>query len=666
MPIMSERPVRQDFLDEWSHLLRRAPLFHDLEAEELKQIAAKLQPLSLPKGAVVYRENDRADALYFIQSGRVRAVTPDETGSEKILNFLGRGETFGETALLTGTTRTATIKVDSPAHFLVLYKMDFENFLLKNPRASTYLHRVISQRLIIRPKKSMSPSFSPEVLAVMMELPRDEQLAFLANLSFSIKEQTRRRVLLVELGNQGTVLADALGLKPVTSTSSMFRSEDLTNPKILEKISLLHPASGLELLLLPDDIFAGQFQRAVPAFMTVLLEVYDYVLINMSTAKSRPESPGKLDESVRHVLSECDGLIHAHKGNQPPQFRYEDEVPEIPRFYEAILGPLRASSPTKFYVPWNGPANGVAVASGTKKALDRMGRAIGRVQVGLAMGSGAAYGYTLIGMLKIFEREKIPIDYISGTSMGALLGSLSASGKSADEIEEIAHSISKDWLRRNIFRDINWLFHGGLIKGDTISNFLRKHLGDIDFEEFPTPFACAATDIMTGDGVVLREGKVWEAVRASLSLPMIFVPYKIGTKFLVDGGLVNPVPTSIIASMGANILISINLTNKASERRVSLRRVGMFPSSSPGFFNVFFKMIYTMQYQIAAARTDLSHIMIHPETGNFSWIDLHRAKQIIPLGEVAAEEALTKIKSHLPYFSDYCPVPQRTIRPGSF
>jgi NTE family protein len=190
-------------------------------------------------------------------------------------------------------------------------------------------------------------------------------------------------------------------------------------------------------------------------------------------------------------------------------------------------------------------------------------------------------------------------------------------------------------------------------------------LGEAEFKDFQTPFACVATDIMTGDGIILREGKVWEAVRASLSLPLIFRPYKLGNRFLVDGGLVNPVPTSVIASMGADILISVNLTSKASERRVSLRRLGMFPSASPGIFNVFFKMLYTMQYHIASVRMDLSHVVIRPETRNFSWIDLHRAKQIIPLGEEAAEESLTKIKARLPFFSDYCRVSIRQPRASS-
>ncbi|OGR84265.1 MAG: hypothetical protein A2901_03600 [Elusimicrobia bacterium RIFCSPLOWO2_01_FULL_54_10] len=652
---MSSNPPRRDFLEEWSLFLRRVPLFHELEMEDLRDVAARIQLLSLPKGAVVYREGDPSDALYIVQSGRVKATTLDFDGMERILNILGRGETFGETSMLTGTSRNATMRVDSASNFLVLYKKDFEGFLQKNPKAAAYLHRVISRRLIDHPKKSLYPVRNPEVFGMSLELGSVEQMAFLANLALSLKEQTRRRILLIDMGPQGGTLVQALGMEPASTPVSALRADDFSDPKIVDKISVLHPATGLEILVLPADMFSGSLQRVLPAFMLLLHENFDYVLWNVTQAAHR-----------KQILEECDCLFYAHKGENDELARMTAGLPDVTRSFEAVLGSLKASSSTKFFVPWAPPGDGITVPHLTKKVLDRIGRAIGKLEVGFAMGSGASYGYTLIGMLKVFEREKIPIDYVSGTSMGSLLGSFYSSGKSPGEMEDIAHTISKAWLRRNIFRDFNWMFHGGLIKGETISMFLRKHLGETEFNNMPIPFACAATDIMTGDGVVLREGKVWEAVRASLSLPLIFTPYKKGNQFLVDGGLVNPVPTSIIASMGADILISANLTSKASERRVSLRRVGMFPASSPGFFNVFFKMIYTMQYQIASARGDLSNIVIHPETGNFSWIDLHKAKQIIPLGEEAAEEALTKIKARLPYFADYCPVPQRTVRSSSF
>jgi NTE family protein len=222
----------------------------------------------------------------------------------------------------------------------------------------------------------------------------------------------------------------------------------------------------------------------------------------------------------------------------------------------------------------------------------------------------------------------------------------------AAEIEEVALTVNKVWIRRNFLSDLNLPWpHGGLLQGNTIGRFLRVILKDRTFSDLLTPFACVATDIITGDPVVLKEGLVWQAVRGSLSLPLIFQPYRLGPNMLVDGGLVNPVPTSVIASMGADILVAINLTNKVSEKKVSMRRMGIFPSTTPGLFHILLKMIYTMQYQVVSSRTDLSHVMIQPDTRNFSWVDFHKAKQIIPLGVEAAEEILPKLKARIPYFS---------------
>ncbi|MBI3013434.1 MAG: patatin-like phospholipase family protein [Elusimicrobia bacterium] len=384
--------------------------------------------------------------------------------------------------------------------------------------------------------------------------------------------------------------------------------------------------------------------------------------------------PSRTDEITRSFLSESDSIYYVSSG-EPTNLKFLYTLPEEKQtvLKKIVLGEKFSSLffPVSFVVPWSAstilpykrgerPYLIQQENEPTQRVLNRIARSIGKLQVGLAMGSGAAYGYSLIGMLKVFQREKIPIDFVSGTSMGALIASFYAAGKSAEEIEEIAHSITKVWLRRNFLSDLNLPWpHGGLLLGQTVSSFLRSVLGRKEFKDMKIPFACVATDVMTGEGVVLREGQVWEAVRASLSLPLIFCPYRYKDHFFVDGGLVNPVPTSVIASMGADILISVNLTSNAAEKRVSLRRLGMFPAKSPGIFNIFFKMLYTMEYQVALSKVDLSHIAIRPQMKNFSWVDFHKAKQIIPLGEEAAEESLSKIKSKLPFFSDYCKVSLR-------
>src|SRR6185437_14721241 len=142
-------------------------------------------------------------------------------------------------------------------------------------------------------------------------------------------------------------------------------------------------------------------------------------------------------------------------------------------------------------------------------------------------------------------------------------------------------------------------------------------------------------------------------------------PFLYKGHYLVDGGLVNPVPASIIANMGADILISVNLTAKPAMRRAlrSARRSFPLAPRSPGMMEVFSKMIYTMQYEIAQARTEIAHVVLAPDLHDYLWTDFHRSEEILKLGEAAAEEAVVKIKSLLPFFSDYCKVPLgRTLR----
>src|SRR5205807_901365 len=138
--------------------------------------------------------------------------------------------------------------------------------------------------------------------------------------------------------------------------------------------------------------------------------------------------------------------------------------------------------------------------------------------------------------------------------------------------------------------------HSGFLAGQTLSAFLRSVIGTTEFDQLLIPFAAVATDIRSGHEVVLTEGRVADAIRASTSLPIVFRPFLHKGRYLVDGGLVNPVPTSTVAKMGADVLISVNLTAKPSVRR----GLGRFRRNvpllrAPSMFEIFFKMIYTMQ-----------------------------------------------------------------------
>lgn len=176
-------------------------------------------------------------------------------------------------------------------------------------------------------------------------------------------------------------------------------------------------------------------------------------------------------------------------------------------------------------------------------------------RIGLALGGGAAKGIAHIGVLKAFEEEHIRIHCISGTSVGALVASYHAFGRPAESILSICSTL-------NLSKIINFtLKRGGLFSTDAIREMIHRDLGDCRIEDADIPLAICATDIETGEQLIFREGSLADAVCASMAVPGLFVPVEIDGRILVDGGLVENVPISPLAKMGAGITVAVDLSH---------------------------------------------------------------------------------------------------------
>jgi NTE family protein len=184
------------------------------------------------------------------------------------------------------------------------------------------------------------------------------------------------------------------------------------------------------------------------------------------------------------------------------------------------------------------------------------------MKIGYALGGGAARGLSHIGVLKVLEEHGIFPDIVTGTSMGALVGALYAGGIKITDIEQFA--LRLDFKRLMLLADMTLPIHG-LIGGKRVISLLKSIIGDLTFSQLKYDFACVATDIKTGEQVVLREGSLIEAVRASISLPGIFTPVRINGRYLVDGGLINEVPVSVCREMGAGYVIGVNVIPEPSK-----------------------------------------------------------------------------------------------------
>lgn len=259
-----------------------------------------------------------------------------------------------------------------------------------------------------------------------------------------------------------------------------------------------------------------------------------------------------------------------------------------------------------------------------------------RPKIAVVLGGGGARGLSHIGVLKALEEKKIPIDIIVGTSAGALVGGLYASGMKVADIERIGTDIG--WNKISDFSAIRLftlITAESLLSTDKLEKYLEKHIGNRRFDELPIPFACIACDIKTGERIVFKDGEVAFAMRASATIPGVFEPVEYRHRLLIDGGIVDNLPVDIAKIMGADFIIAI------------------YPQADNSTFEI--KNIMTTLTQIiniqgesitAKQMKDADYVLI-PNVKNISMLELNRSNECIEAGEVSGRSKSNDIKDKI-------------------
>jgi NTE family protein len=262
-----------------------------------------------------------------------------------------------------------------------------------------------------------------------------------------------------------------------------------------------------------------------------------------------------------------------------------------------------------------------------------------RKKVGLVLGGGYASGLAHIGVLEVLEKEHIPIDLIAGTSMGALIGALYLKEHDIELMRKQA--IHLDWLGLTSLIDLI-IPRNGFIGGKSIIRLLKRSIGDITFKDLDMPFACVATDIITGNEVIINEGSVLEAIRASISIPVVFRAVKKKNRYLVDGGLVNEILVSVAKKMGADIIIAVDLTPRRHERSDYMTKL-----KEPSIFQTIVQTMYIITYLSNRSSSEGADVVIHPHLTHIGPGEFHRASECILEGEYSTVDSISDIKKHL-------------------
>ncbi len=299
----------------------------------------------------------------------------------------------------------------------------------------------------------------------------------------------------------------------------------------------------------------------------------------------------------------------------------------------------------------------------------------------LVLGSGGARGLAHIGVIKALEENYVPIDIITGTSIGAFIGGLYASGVSIKEMEKIVAEVDKVFVAKIL---VPKLFAPGLINNKRVVEFIKGMVGDIKIENLKIPFASVATDLITGEEVVFNKGSLADAIMASTAIPTIFQPVKLNNRYLLDGGLSNPLPISVALEMKAQKIIVVNvspnpkrITGKIKKRkteefksliktlpemfsnmlnnnlRLSARIVNTTKKMdldetevySPTLLNVFLQSIAISTNNLIEQRLLHSKpdVLILPKIEDYDMLEFYKGTEIIKRGYDEAIKSLPKI-----------------------
>jgi NTE family protein len=253
-----------------------------------------------------------------------------------------------------------------------------------------------------------------------------------------------------------------------------------------------------------------------------------------------------------------------------------------------------------------------------------------RPKIGLALGSGGSRGLAHIGVIKVLEENNIPIDFIAGSSIGAMVGSFYAAGLSIKEIEKIA--LSTNW--RQVFSVLfDPHLKQGLIGGEKLKTFIEDYINGKKFEDCKITFVAVATDLKTGEIIILNKGEMAQAIRASISIPLVFKPAEINGRMLADGGLSAPVPVEIVRGMGADIVIAVNLDKHYCDEEWK-----------PGWYNIANDSLNILRHHLALSNVANADIVIEINVGKNYWYQFTNGQNKILAGEKATKEVLPRLQ----------------------
>lgn len=650
-------------------LLKNLPVFQSIGDDDLQKLAGRALIVAHRKGDIIVRENEADDAFYVVVTGRCQATTRLKSGARRVITHYTTGDCFGEIALLAGEKYWFTVRCLNDTVLLKITRGDFDQIVRHSPGFLYAFHRTLQERIQFLREERKRGKWST-VFAVYGVHRGVGKGLLSANLAASLHAETQEPVLVVDMNCRD----ECLTLQRFENLLH-WRTEDVSG--LVRK----HPV-GYDVLPLRLEGTDSEANLIAPFFGN-LVKRYDYVLIDLPEGLTPPiqQSLVQADETfiitgreeenlyrTRLLLGELDRLgVNTSEKARVILTRASDDqrngIEEIQRHIgHAVHCHVRripeadqSSAEVKRPFVLDHPAHPFSLV------VTRLARELGNVRVGLALGSGAARGLAHIGVIRVLEKAGLIVDVVSGASMGALIAAAWASGKSADEMEQIAMQVQGKRAFFNLL-DFSWT-RGGLIKGKKIEAFLEQFLGHKTFADTYVDLRIVATDLNTTEEVVMSEGRLVDAVRASIAIPGVITPVRNNGHLFIDGGISSPVPIGVLERMGVARIIAVNTIPDVDLMREYHQihdELDQLPQEHRQLYDTFrrttrwyldnnimdinMRAMHAMQSQIANRACANADVVIRPVFFGAAWYEFYKPRQFIRKGEETTRAVLPALQ----------------------
>ncbi len=614
-------------MDATSSKLSGYPIIRDLEPLDQRAIQPYLQENTYPDGHILLHEGQSNDSFHILLSGALDVFLSHPYRVS--IARLEAGQFIGEMSCLTNELISATVQAVGTVRTV---SMSREGLLLLMDGSSPFFKQMFNLMIkrVGRSNDRVLEERSRSV-TVLKQLEEQQQAqygqlvgssVFMQQLHREIARHAEHHRTICIVGERGTG-------KSHVAHAIHYQSDRRLQPLIMVNLAEFHTEQW-EMRLkaaMGGTIVLEQAHHLPAARLRDLIEAATEARVIL-TAEHQLQTAAETIKLIplRERVEDLPALIEAiltSSGVEHPSAAITEDALRMIQLFPFLHENVRELKKL---------VHDALILSGGKKITIqhlRFGSAREpgtRPKIGLALGSGSVRGSAHVGVLKVLEEENIPVDMIAGSSVGAFIGALYAGGQPISAFERVLPTVR--WRQLTNFR----LSLGGFMDNRPMAQFVEKFIGPVDFNELRIPFAAVASDAATGEAYILNEGRVSHAICASTAIPGVMRPVAYKNRLLADGGVAHPVPAALVKSMGADIVIAVNVALPSANRRVS-----------KNFITSILNTIEMMSERLVNEELQLADVVLHPQF-DVNQFSFKASPSFILAGEAVTRASLASIK----------------------